>query len=263
MRTSASTGTLLAAASALGGVAALFVLRRARRRADAPDGPDPDHAAVVSPEDTLRLIRHRRSIFPKQYTGGAVPDEVVSDMLEAARWAPTHKLTEPWRFVVLKTDQAREGLGSFLAEQYRESQLATGKEVVPAKFEKKKKNAALASHVIAIVVDSGGKGQKASNPFIEEVASVSMAVQNMYLVAAAHGVGVYWSSGAVHAKGGSVSKYSRGDTFLSQFNAEMRTFVGLEESQQCLGWLFVGEFDTSKKWPKGSRKPLDSRVHWR
>ena len=36
-----------------------------------------------------------------------------------------------------------------------------------------------------------------SLPKMEEVAAVSMAVQNMWLTATAHGVGCYWSTGGV------------------------------------------------------------------
>lgn len=49
------------------------------------------------------LIAKRRSIFPRDFTGEAVPREVIEQMLEAANWAPTHKKTQPWRFVVLGT----------------------------------------------------------------------------------------------------------------------------------------------------------------
>ena len=54
-----------------------------------------------------QLIHSRRSIFPKDYSGERVNDEVVKQMLENANWAPTHKLTEPWRFKIL-TGEALE-----------------------------------------------------------------------------------------------------------------------------------------------------------
>lgn len=47
-----------------------------------------------------KLLHNRRSVFPKEYTGERVDDVIVKQMLENANWAPTHKLTEPWRFVV-------------------------------------------------------------------------------------------------------------------------------------------------------------------
>jgi nitroreductase len=44
-------------------------------------------------------IRTRRS--HKRFGGEPVPHEIVAELLELARWAPNHHLTEPWRFRVL------------------------------------------------------------------------------------------------------------------------------------------------------------------
>src|SRR6478609_1872313 len=44
-------------------------------------------------------IRSRRT--HKRFGGDPVPREVVAELLELARWAPNHHLTEPWRFRVL------------------------------------------------------------------------------------------------------------------------------------------------------------------
>lgn len=49
---------------------------------------------------TMLLIKQRRSIFPKDYNGAAVPREAIERALEAANWAPTHGKTESWRFTV-------------------------------------------------------------------------------------------------------------------------------------------------------------------
>ena len=46
----------------------------------------------------LKTIAERRSIFDFQPT--AVPRERLGRVLQAAVWAPNHKLTEPWRFIV-------------------------------------------------------------------------------------------------------------------------------------------------------------------
>jgi nitroreductase len=44
-------------------------------------------------------IRSRRT--HKRFGAKPVPREVVAELLELARWAPNHHLTEPWRFRVL------------------------------------------------------------------------------------------------------------------------------------------------------------------
>src|SRR5688500_12630137 len=65
------------------------------------------------------LIRNRRSVFPQFYTGETVDDKVIHQMIENARWAPTHKLTEPWRFIVFAGDGVKK-LAEAQAEVYKE-----------------------------------------------------------------------------------------------------------------------------------------------
>jgi nitroreductase len=49
--------------------------------------------------DTESAIRSRRT--HKQYGADPVPEAVVRELVEIARWAPNHKLTNPWRFRLL------------------------------------------------------------------------------------------------------------------------------------------------------------------
>jgi hypothetical protein len=61
---------------------------------EAQVGSSSEKAQLISPEQMLHAIRSRRSIFPKDYTPGKgvqITKEGIEMMLEAARWAPTHK----------------------------------------------------------------------------------------------------------------------------------------------------------------------------
>jgi nitroreductase len=49
--------------------------------------------------DVETAIRTRRT--HKAYGAEPVPREVVEELLDLARWAPNHHLTQPWRFRVL------------------------------------------------------------------------------------------------------------------------------------------------------------------
>jgi nitroreductase len=49
--------------------------------------------------DVERAIRRRRT--HKQYGSEPVPEETVRELVDLARWAPNHKLTNPWRFRLL------------------------------------------------------------------------------------------------------------------------------------------------------------------
>jgi len=183
------------------------------------------------------LIKNRRSIYPNMYTGEKVDDEIIQQMLENANWAPTHKITEPWRFVVF----ASEGLqkfADFQSELYKEVTSANGN-FDEAKYEQLQTKPLSASHIIAIGMK---RDEKDRLPEIEEVEAVACAVQNMYLTAAVYKVGAYWGSGGI--------------TYME----EAKEFFGLGAEDKLLGFFYVG---VPKFYPpKGRRKKIDDKVHW-
>ena len=79
-------------------------------------------------------------------------------------------------------------------------------------------------------------------PVVEEIAAVSCGVQNVLLTATAYGLGAYWGSGGL------------------TYKQEMKDYLGLEEMDQCLGFLFIGYPDV--EWPKGQRRPLEYYSEW-
>ncbi len=182
-------------------------------------------------EEANHLIRNRRSIFPADYSGERVPDEVIETMLENANWAPTHKFTEPWRFTVF----CDEGLQEFVAIHGKAKE---GKKTDQDKLDKLTKKLRKCSHIIAI-----GMKRDKSLPEMEEIAAVAAAVQNMYLTATANGVGCYWSTGGL------------------TYKDEAKKFFGLKKKDMLMGFLYVG-MPKKDKWPKGKRKSIDKKVDW-
>src|SRR6185503_7654394 len=63
--------------------------------------------------DVLEAIRTRRTAG--KIRGDVPPRELIEELLEAATWAPNHRLNEPWRFFVLAGD-ARERFGELMAQ---------------------------------------------------------------------------------------------------------------------------------------------------
>jgi nitroreductase len=59
-------------------------------------------------------IRARRT--HKQYGSEPVPEEVVRELCDLARWAPNHKLTSPWRFRLLGPE-TRAGIEQLAGEK--------------------------------------------------------------------------------------------------------------------------------------------------
>ena len=54
---------------------------------------------VASIEQVAALIRGRRSV--DLYEPDPVPNAVILEAIDVARWAPNHKLTQPWRFYLI------------------------------------------------------------------------------------------------------------------------------------------------------------------
>lgn len=189
-------------------------------------------------QSVSELLQNRRSLYPAQYSSDPVDDSIVKEMLENANWAPTHRLTEPWRFVVFKGEGLKR-LAKFQSELYKEVTQKKGN-FKEANFEKLAAKPMLASHVIAIGMK---RDEKESVPVEEEIASVAMAVQNMYLTATAHGIGAYWGSGGV--------------TYFE----EAKEFFGLGPNDKLLGFMYLGNLKIDK-WPKGRRKPIEEKVRW-
>jgi nitroreductase len=60
--------------------------------------------------DVLQAIRARRSV--RQFASDPITREQVEAVLEAGRWAPSGKNTQPWRFVVVESLEKREELAA-------------------------------------------------------------------------------------------------------------------------------------------------------
>lgn len=190
-----------------------------------------------NPEWLNEVIENRRSVYQQQYSGEQVNDAIVNQMLKNANWAPTHKLTEPWRFVVF-TGEGLVKLAQFQAEVYKKVTLAdnTFKE---DRYQNLLTKPMLSSHIIALGMK---RDPKKSVPEIEEIGAVFCAIQNMYLTAAAYGVGAYLSTGGI--------------TYFE----EAKAFFGLDEEDKLLGFFHIGM--SKIDMPKGKRKSIEEKIKW-
>jgi len=188
-------------------------------------------------EELNQLIRLRRSVYPKDYTGEIVPDQIINQMLENANWAPNHKLTEPWRFTVFSGDGLKK-LAAFQSECYKQVTEAKGS-YQEDRYVALQTKPMESSHIIAI----GMKRDAAKRlPEWEELGAVFCAVQNMYLTATAYGAGCYISTGGI-----------------TNFE-EAKSFFGLGTDDKLCGFLHVGM--PKGAVPEGRRKAVADKVIW-
>jgi len=188
-------------------------------------------------EEVNRLIRNRRSIYPNVFSGELVDDDHIRNMLENANWAPTHGITEPWRFKVFKGEGIKR-LATFQSSLYKERSEREGV-FDESKYKKLAEKPLKCSHIISIGMQ---RPEEEKFPEIEEVEAVACAVQNMYLTATAYGIGCYWGSGGV------------------TYWPEAKSFFGLGEKDKLLGFLYCGM--PRIEWPKGRRNSVEDKVTW-
>ncbi|MDC3104779.1 nitroreductase [bacterium] len=177
------------------------------------------------------ILRERRSVFPIQFNGEIVDDSIIKEILFNANTAPTHRLTQPWLYKIFssssKLDLANEVV-----------KLKFGNEVPKNEIENIIKKFNLTSHVICICLD---RSDESLIPEWEEIAAVSMSVQNMWLTCTANNLGCYWSSPKI---------ISMLDSFLK-----------LENNQRCLGLFYIGKYaDLPKRSLK--KKDINEKIEW-
>ncbi|MEL7009930.1 MAG: nitroreductase [Cyanobacteria bacterium J06643_13] len=191
---------------------------------------------VTIAEQLNTLIEIRRSTKPRLFNGNKIDDEIIWQILKNANWAPTHGLTQPWKYIVFSKSGLTK-LAEFQADLYQE--ITEPEKFKPEKYERMKSNILKSSHVIVICMERQ-KSEKI--PEIEEIEAVACSVQNMALTAAAYEICSFWGSGGV------------------TYTPELKEFLGLGEKDRCLGYLYLGYGDNPTKTSR--RNPIQENVIW-
>ena len=189
-----------------------------------------------SVSEISELIRHRRTVYPKDYTDRLVHREIVERVLTNGTWAPTHGMTQPWRFTVY-SGAGRQALSDFLGAEYR--RMTPPEKFLQRKFDNLTQRPLQSSVVIGLGMLRDPNGKISEQ---DEQLAVACAVQNMHLTCAAYGLGAFWATGAALT----------GDA--------MREHMGLGPNDRSMGLFFMGY--PAIEIPKGYRKPLDQVVKW-
>lgn len=181
-------------------------------------------------DELFEIIKTRRNVNPLQYGDAEISELELSQILESANWAPTHKRTEPWRFKVIQ-GQGKVKFAEFMVQKYMEN--------TPAESQTERKKldiidkCNLSNKIILINMKASGM-----LPEWEELASTAMAVQNMWLMSTAMGIGAYWSSPSTISK--------------------MNEFVAFEDGEKCFGIFYMGKLKSDLV--EGTRKPMADKI---
>lgn len=210
----------------------------AHDRADAPDGwslgPD-----VV--EHLAQVVAGRRDI--RRYRPDPVPEELVRKVVEAGHLGPSVGHSQPWRFIVVSDPQVRDRAAA-MADGLRLQQAAG---FVPDRAQRllDLKLEGLREAPLGIVVacdrrtPAAGVLGRATFPDAD-LWSCACAIENMWLTARAHGLGMGWVT------------LFRPD--------ELAALLGLPEGVESLGWLCLGWPDERPPEPGLQRQAWSKRL---
>ncbi len=136
--------------------------------------------------EVLEAIRTRRSV--RKYAPDPVPDELLRQVLEAARWAPSWANTQCWEVVVVRDPERKKALSELLVPERNPAKNAV----------------ATAPVVLAVCGQKGVSGFYKGQPVTEKgdwlMFDVALAVQNICLAAHALGLGTVIVGALDHAK---------------------------------------------------------------
>ncbi|MDA4135271.1 MAG: nitroreductase [Thaumarchaeota archaeon] len=189
---------------------------------------------MSDPNPVIEAIRSRRSIR-KMRLDLSPTREQVTEIIEAATWAPNHHLTEPWRFIVIAGEERRR-LGEALAEAMVLVFPDTPKEKLELERAKP-----LSAPVILTVVSAVRVGPKILEQ--EELIAAGAALQNVLLAAQALGLSTMVRTGA------------------HSYSERMRRFLELREDESLVGMVYLGY--GSEPQPIGKRTDPQEKTVWR
>ena len=191
----------------------------------------------LSPQQSADWIASRHSVYPKFFEPHSnVSNKEIHQLLQVAKWAPTHKLTQPWRFHVFNTPPAKATFLNFFEKVSR--QLVDDNTRHQMQMDKMTTKVDLSCAIIGIVLQ---RDVEKRVPEWEEMCSVACAVQNIALHAKSMGLGGYWSTGA----------YTN--------HPLSKEFLKIKELDRHMGWFFLGRTHGESE-KKRSRKEVEEYV---
>ncbi|MDT3400383.1 nicotinate-nucleotide--dimethylbenzimidazole phosphoribosyltransferase, partial [Streptomyces sp. B1866] len=225
--------------------------------AEAPAPPEPGQPGTPPAEGygeaeraaVHRVIRERRDIR-NGFRPDPIPNEVLRRVLEAAHTAPSVGHSQPWDFVVIRSEETRRTLHE-LAQRQREAYASSLPKARAKQFRPLKVEAILDTPVNIVVTADPTRGGRHTlgrhtQPQMAPYSS-ALAVENLWLAARAEGLGVGWVS------------------FFDE--REMVRALGLPEHLEVVAYLCVGYVDEFPDEPElmragwSRRRPLSWVVH--
>lgn len=148
-------------------------------------------------DEFYSLLRNRRAI--RRYEDRFVPEELIDRLLATAMWAPSAHNRQPWRFAVLRSFTSKDKLARAMGEKLRQDRMRDGDRLDVIEEDVLRSYARITGAPAVIVfflsmTDMDRYPDRSRREAERQMAvqSVAMAVQNLWLLAAAEGLGACW-----------------------------------------------------------------------
>jgi len=193
---------------------------------------------VSHPADNpvLAAIRSRRTV--REFLDTPVHRDILERVLEAATWAPNHRITEPWRFFVLQQGEKTRIEVAQLIHDWTLENIPNPNPATRKKSAESAQTEILDSPSFMYVYSVPGANDEVTR---ENYAAVCCAVMNLSLAAHAEGLGVGWSTGKATKPG------------------NLAELIGADPSWDIVGALFIGY---PASMPERQPKGLDHCARW-
>lgn len=168
------------------------------------------------------IIRERRAI-KKGYNNKEVTEETVRALLQDARWAPTHGMRQPWRFIFV----GQQELPSFA------KQVAS---TYPEERQENRENYLNEPNAILVAVMEIPELEK---QWDENFGAIASLLQNFWLLAWEKQLGVVWK------------------TNPHIYDKQVKKILDVKENEKIVGFIHMGYFDEAPE-PK-ERISLDDK----
>ncbi|WP_372512569.1 5,6-dimethylbenzimidazole synthase [Mycobacterium yunnanensis] len=140
-----------------------------------------------------RVIAERRDM--RRFVPGEVPEDVLARLLAAAHAAPSVGLMQPWRFIRITDTALRHRIHDLVSDERGRTAAALGPR--GEEFLRLKVEGVLdCAELLVVALRDGRDGHvfgRRTLPHMD-LASVSCAIQNLWLAARAEGLGMGWVS---------------------------------------------------------------------
>ncbi|MCV7195533.1 5,6-dimethylbenzimidazole synthase [Mycobacterium angelicum] len=154
-----------------------------------------DHAFTASERQAVYRVISERRDMRRFLPGATVPEEVLARLLQAAHAAPSVGLMQPWRFIRITDDRLRERIHALVDQERALTARALGprgEEFLALKVEGILECAELLVVALGEGRDAHIFGRRTLPQM--DLASVSCAIQNLWLAARSEGLGMGWVS---------------------------------------------------------------------